>query len=258
MSNRILRFHERAFTLHQRAWKVRPDAEATIGAIERRLQCALPAAVREWYSLENCDETMRGWSNEDHPISSDKLGVPLRGDGGWGPEQDWLKKGLLPLLVENQSCAVWAVALDGTDDPPVLVDNGTEGGMWVRYADSFSEFIYVQAWDALVMSSEFLAFAGFGPLSESALSGLNSQCRAVPMTHGWPDKDGCRFEAGDQRVLIWSGETQAYWYVSAGTEESLEKLIRSLGPLEGVRGELDSRNEASRRVLQRVRAFDSR
>jgi len=130
---------------------------STLARLEERqhiLGRRFPAAVREWYALDRAVAILETYGNSDRPIPLARLGEIEKGYGG-NPDQDLLTNGLLLIMYENQGVTRWAIRLDGTDDPPVLVQEDWPRGPWHIYAGQFSTFVYTRVWDwqtALVTS----------------------------------------------------------------------------------------------------------
>jgi hypothetical protein len=117
---------------------------------------SLPAAVRQWYRIDNVvglrptarrfhDHTglWYAYSNSDHPeaLSAvlDQFASPLAG----GEPQRVL------VLGENQGVWSWFIQPDGSDDPPVVVDEAVEDRPegriaieWYKVSDRFSRFVF--------------------------------------------------------------------------------------------------------------------
>jgi hypothetical protein len=55
-------------------------------------------------------------------------------------------------MIENQGVCTWAIALDGTDDPFVVVekDSGTPP-TWQMCTDSFSQWVYYLVHDGILL-----------------------------------------------------------------------------------------------------------
>ncbi len=67
-------------------------------------------------------------------------------------------------------------------------------------------------------------------LSQEALSFLNTHFQAELVTHGWPGDTQYRFFSADQRILIWAGEGDADWFLSAESREALDRLTKVVRP----------------------------
>src|SRR5262245_44588782 len=77
-------------------------------------------------------------------------GVALRG-------VDHLPAGYLGVIIEAQGCCLWAVRLDGSDDPPVVQaeDWHSATPTWQPVADRFSTFTLARTWShTLAMGAE--------------------------------------------------------------------------------------------------------
>jgi hypothetical protein len=161
-----------------------------------------------------------------------QLGEPEQDWHGWGP-QDLLAESLLIVMDENLHVAQWAVYLDGSDDPPVLVREAGIGPRpdWRHYADTFSAFVYTHVWDwtgpgggLLGEDVRCLLGAQCRQLSQSDLAVLRRQLREEPITYGWPGRITYRFTADRGRARIWDQEGRADWQLWADTRDDLASI----------------------------------
>lgn len=123
---------------------------------ERERACGVPfpAAVREWYALEaNLLDQRLYVKGFRHLRPLEELGDPhctLSPD--LEPHQfDLVREGRLPIMLAEYSDYLWAVDLDGSEDPPVSVADddcvASAAEMpWHPHAASFSDFILGQRW----------------------------------------------------------------------------------------------------------------
>jgi hypothetical protein len=121
-----------------------PKAKRMLEARAANLGISLPKAFLEWYGMHRGIDLLREHSNQDWPVDIERLGTQFGLE--WIHERDWLREGKLVLMVENQTVCGWALQLDGSDDPPVVVavDHDLE---WRPCADSLSMYIGCQVWD---------------------------------------------------------------------------------------------------------------
>ena len=164
-------------------------------------------------------------SNEDPPIPVREFSLD---ESTAGP--------LIPIRWENQGVCTWAILLDGSDDPPVMVDVDSDGTAWQPLAQKFSTYVYTCVWDyRIVMRQPALVQAQNGPLSPQALRALQGLFEERPRTSGWPGSAQYRFAGTQHGVLIWSTEDQqADWFVGAADVTSLESALRLVWDLDGV------------------------
>jgi len=262
----MLTYHSRTFELLGAEPLVSPAAREIFKQVEQRIGRVMPASVREWYELDGAGQLLLRFSNDDPPLDIVDFGKPLKDTRGGGPH-DLLERNLLVFRWENQGVCAWAIQLDGSDDPPVVVDVDTQFSSWVQCAPSFSQHLYGWMWDhALVLGKlrgddlldDLVIEAQNQPLSQEALSYLRSHFEAELVTHGWPGDTQYRFFIGDQRILIWAGENHADWFLSAKSEEALGHLANLVSPLDGLAGALFSNTEAGQALLRRVRGSTPR
>lgn len=172
-------------------------AEAALALLdERERVCGapLPAAVREWYALE-AGLAERGLYHRGALIPLERLGDPYP---CWSPDGeshplDVAGEGRLPIMVGEYGDCLWAVDLDGSEDPPVSVtdddvDVSFAGVPWFPHAASFSSFILGMCWvNAWIYRSGFHGLflhqlPGEQPLSADDLSPLRTRFAEGPKT----------------------------------------------------------------------------
>ncbi len=147
----MLTYHQAAVTLSGLTHGTIPDALARLERREHELGLRLPAAVREWFAL-NLPDDLWGLGDQDKPYGIVNLG-PVESGYGHDLEHHPLAQDYLVIMDEHQHVARWAVHLDGSDDPPVIIQtyNDRLGSQWHRHADRFSTFAYARVWDYQVM-----------------------------------------------------------------------------------------------------------
>jgi hypothetical protein len=257
----VLRYHSRTFQLLGIEPRRSSAAVEALAQVETKIGRTLPAPVREWYELENACRLLLECSNDDPPLDITELGEPQHDANGGGPH-DLLERNVLLFRWENQGVCAWAIQLDGSDDPPVVVDVDTQFTSWVQCTAAFSRHLYACAWDystwikQLRNDNELLIQAQNKPLSQEALSFLTEHFEAELVTHGWPGDTQYRFVKGDQRILIWASRNQADWHLTAETESSLEGLVNSVFPLDGVVSALWSHTEKGESLLKRIQGSE--
>jgi hypothetical protein len=110
-----------------------PDRQA-MAALELRAEALgirFPASFVAWFGMHDGVELLRTHSNCDAPVALEELGAPI--SWAWRKERDWLRESNhLVFLRENQDVCAWALALDGSDDPPVVVSTEPDGEASVR------------------------------------------------------------------------------------------------------------------------------
>jgi len=253
----MLQYHARTFDLLGTQPGVSPSALELLDQLEKRISRPLPASVREWYQLSGACEILLQYSNADRPVDLAHLGEPEKDTSGGGPH-DLVARNLLLFRWENQGVCTWAICLDGSDDPPVLVDVDTQFRTWTRCSDSFSKHVYSWVWDYslvvgtshsnnLLIETENLLFP------EQTLDFLKNHFHAELVTYGWPGATQYRFFTEDQRILIWVDEGYANWFLAATSEDALTNLVSKLGPLNSLRSAMFSDTPAVQKVLERVR-----
>lgn len=239
----MLHYHAKALQLVGAIPKVAPETENALAAVEGRIGRNLPASLREWYSLNGACELLYSYSNSDPPVALADLGR----DGLVGGD-------LLILRHENQGVCSWAVWLNGSDDPPVLVDYDTAFQTYQPCANTFSEYIRACLWDwGLVLKNALLIQAQNAPISDEALAFLRSKFKAEVETSGWPADTQYRFSSSDQRILIWAGRDQADWWLAGDSGDSVARLAKMLWDVDELGHSFWSHDAAGASILQRMR-----
>jgi hypothetical protein len=235
---KTLRFHAATFELIGKKPGGSRRALDLLKQRERQCGIGFPAAVREWYLAGGpglgmdigCGETA------DEMVALRELGKPLANWYAMGTA-DLVAAGLLVVMHENQGVCTWTVKLDGSDDPPVVVevDSSAKAASlsrirWQRCAESFSTFMYCRAWDhghALDRIS-FGLFAQDRALARRDVAFLRAHFTEGPTTFGHPGVVNYRFFTEDSAILIWAGKGQSDWHLMAASEEALLRLLRQV------------------------------
>ncbi|HUE72692.1 MAG TPA: hypothetical protein VMP01_17535 [Pirellulaceae bacterium] len=222
-----MKYHHEAAKLLPHRLRVSDAAAKAVQQRELELDITFPAAVREWYSIEGASALLAAYSNDDRPIELSKLGAPFDDWYGGGP-RNFVPEGLLLFMCENQGVCNWAVKLDGTPDPAVVVEVDTAPNAdWLPCAEHFSIFTYCQIWDH--SSREAGVAAQETELSPNDLAFLKSHFRELPTTNRWPGNANYRFENECGAILIWDGgDCGADWFAWSRTASGLESLLHSI------------------------------
>lgn len=241
----ILMLQHHAKALQLAGVQPRPAAQAakSIAAIEHRIRRPLPASLREWYSLEGACDLLLRHSNSDPPVALADLGC-----------SDLIARNLLPFRHENQGVCTWAVDLNGSDDPPVLVDYDKNFESPRPCANRFSEHVYASVWDWHCVLTNATIQAQIDPLSDEALDFLGRTFQAELVTEGWPGDTQYRFFSADQRVLIWESKDWADWWLSADNDAALLRLVQTIWEIDNLGGSLWSPDASCAAVLRQAGA----
>jgi hypothetical protein len=259
-----LRYHQAAFDLLGIAPRARPDADAALDAREKALGVVLPPSVREVYGLNAAPELLRTLSPDDRQARLDGLKAAKTYDEfeGWKTTPDDLAAaeqwytilpeagegastrhgyGAEPLLqvgVSGPGTCRWAVRLDGSDDPEVLVED-VDADVWRRAAEHYSTFLLARAWDR--QPAALHGRLGASSPSAEAVGLLRDRFREGPRTFGWPGDWQLRFSDGDVRLRIakHSDCDWADWTLAGSSRAALEAFVRRLAPLTGLSGRIE-------------------
>jgi hypothetical protein len=225
------RFHREALRRLEVEYAPDPAAMRALAARASHLGILLPASFVEWYGMRGGIELLKRNSNCDEPLAIEELGD--RFEWRWSVTPDCLAEGRLIFMFENQAVSVWALGLRGGDDPPVFVARDPDLE-WRPCAEAFSTFVGCQVWDHTEIFDRanpprrILVQAQDVPLRSNDLAFLRQGFSARATTHGWPGDNQYRFERGEARILIWDGEDQADWWITAATAAGLAAVVAEL------------------------------
>jgi hypothetical protein len=253
-----LRFHDATAGLLGRPPRLSATAVRTIEDWEARRGLALPAAVREWYTLEGCDDLLHG-GDGSYPI-------PLE-DVLATHEQVVTSPEALPrirILIGERGAFdpyhEWDLHLDGSDDPPVhkvseVVPTG-EVDAFVE-ADHFSAFAFGRAWDALPYAARAVAL-GQPALCPPELDELIAAFPEAPRQSG-EHRTVYRFHGPGGRLGVRTGDWRdggaiADWDLRSDSPDGLEQLARRVWHLGALGTALQSGDPDGQAVLNRLRA----
>jgi hypothetical protein len=233
-----LLYHQATLELLHEHPYISEVAVEDLDRLQRKRNIKLPASVREWYSLQQAVAWLDEYSNDDYAVPIDQLGeVERYWEAGHWHEIDLAQQGLFPILAENQYVCTWAIQLNGTDDPPVVVsfENTMPFAKWEPYAESFSTFVYTRVWDYQVIFSDATLW-GNALFFPDELHFLQTHFTAEPQTFTYPTPVTYRCSKGTQRVLLWCDGVQMppQWFLSAASKEEwvlLTQTVESCGTL---------------------------
>jgi SMI1 / KNR4 family (SUKH-1) len=145
-------YHQVALDMLERPLHHDPFNQYFIDKCEAAYGFAFPASVKEWYLYREATDILEEHSNEDQPL---ELADIFAASYHRQQYQWWTLPTLafIPIMVEREFGSLWCLALDGTDDPPVV--NWEYPGQWVTCAESFSAFISQQIYDWFRSNGEY-------------------------------------------------------------------------------------------------------
>lgn len=131
----MLKYHQSIFDFLEQMPSYSDAVATLIDQREQELGFTLPAAVREWYSIDGSHKLLARDGTGQYPIPVEQLGTTPYDNPSW-----------LAIMYENQGVAVWKVVIGDSDDPPVhmvYVDDYPDNPDGELYADHFSTFIHI-------------------------------------------------------------------------------------------------------------------
>ena len=269
-----LRFHQATMDLLGWDSSYSDTSLALLERQEQRCGFSFPAAVREWYALEGAVALLNRYSNQDAETPLEQLGEEQVETGAFASEHAQS----YPVVIvqhENQGVCRWGVLLDGSEDPPVLVEPYSgfgrveTGAAWRLYSERFSSFVYTRIWDWSSPFGDESAChleAWDQPLSAIGLAYLQQRFMEAPRTYGWPALTTYRFAVNDMRLLIWDrdepvGDTHtshqnrpqhANWMLWASGPVTLTTLVEQVKDCGTLSRELFSPDDCGEAVIRQL------
>jgi hypothetical protein len=251
-----LKYHQKTFDLlHEEPPKIAREKIKLL--MNRQAACGVkfPESVMEWYSMGSSLEILKKYSRADDPYHPGQFGKVMK-DWYGGGERDFAKEGLLLILSENQGVCQWAVKLDGSDDPPVVIEVDTApNDQWLTYVDSFSDFVYTQVWDNCGKDYRYYFNAIDDQLKPDEVIYLQSCYKENIRTYGWPGDVNYRFYNDDVRILVWNSEShgQADWFIFTKSEAATVDLMKRLYSISDLKHTLESWEKDDLDVLNQAK-----
>jgi len=161
---------------------------------------------------------------------------------------------VLVLMFENQGVVAWGVPL-GVARPPVLV--GSDEVPVTETAPDIETFIAARRWDAACFAhGPTMIEAQAEPLPDSAKRFLDAHYHPNLTTHGWPGHTNLRYESDSARIMLWLGEEQCDWFITAASIQELEATTRSLIGLSDLATSAWSIDKEGQMILNRIRGIE--
>jgi hypothetical protein len=246
-------FHRRTFELLSIEAAASTAAIASLRRVESRIRKRLPVSLIEWYLQRNACAILMEHSNTDPPVALDDLGKPLTDPTVRRP-RELANEGLLPIRFQNQGVCTWAVRLDGSEDPPVVVTYDERLCEWIRCADHFSDYVFTCVWDyVFVLRGEILIQAQNDPIRDDALIELRKNFKAITTTFGWPGHTQYRFERGNWHLLIWASDEQADWFLTAMDSAAITDAMTFVWNIDNVGKSFWSNDEEGEQLVKGLR-----
>lgn len=224
-------YHQRTIELLNITPEIDPNAVQALDHLEKTLNRRLPPSLREWYSLKNALSYINGNQDRVFPIQA-LIDDPL----------NMLADDMLFLIDENQDVCGWALDLNGTDDPPVLMSD-EDFDWWHDFADTFSDFVFIRVWDFGWSDSYFLrAQVADTNFASDLLAALRSHYAELPMSKGgyWrylPDAKVYRFMQEQKRVVLTLQGDGVTWELMTNEHDDPVALVKAVRPAVSIRSE---------------------
>src|SRR4051794_10022023 len=199
-----------------------PERERLIAGRERDCDAAFPAAVVEWFALQDAHELFHDNSNQDRLEALEELGDPRE-----------TRQGYLRVALENQAVVAFYVRLDEGDDPPVYDNNDEfleeqlDRIAWNRVSVSFSNFVFDMVCIGRLHAHRhelYLNATGNVP-DAAALASLGRRLRPGPVTRTAELEVHRFFGPHEYATVRWTEPGgPAQWHIEADSAEALAAL----------------------------------
>lgn len=232
-------FH--AAALRRLGVTLEPDPEAARRLAEQAAARGfrVPAALEALYAARGGEALRRLLACSDDFVSPAGLGEPVT--WRWDQPRDLVREGRLAFMFENQAVCLWALRLDGSDDPPVEVVRDPELA-WRPCTPTLSAFVEGRAFEVEEIWSANEAGGGRilldirgRPLRPGDLAFLRERFEEQVSSQGWPGAAQWRFQRGTARLLIWASDDQADWFITDVSEAALAAVAEELRPCTDLR-----------------------
>lgn len=228
MSDYQLKYHQETFKLLQQEPIFSTARRHFLEKRQKKCNCELSESVIEWYSLVDAEYTLTEYSNTNRGIGLDYLGIS---DKSSRNVCDYAVTKKLLIAIECQAQCVWAVDLNGSDDPPVVVKEYGKSE-WKPYADKFSTYVYTQVWDWRWLKVDWALGEDCVGFDAEVLQFLQENFTEGSRTFSFPGSVIYRFYDGSKQLSIvvgeQGGEEIADFTLYAGSEEDLLSLVKTL------------------------------
>jgi hypothetical protein len=243
-----LKYHQAVFDMLGRPPVVCEEATRRIDEAERQCGRSLPASVREWYSLRDAVALIPRWW---HPRPLESV------------LKDFRSGGRIALGFDGGDCE-WFVKPDGSDDPPVVVEQsfGLPDDGEHPYADRLAVLLFSWVWDGVAHEEQMTAAGfgvqalntGFGPMELDFLKEHFREAEAPC----WEGGQTWFFFTAGQRVTAHRSRVRldmevTNWYLMADSAADLARLLRRLWPCLARLKQVYTRSQQAREVLEQVR-----
>ncbi|UWE04876.1 hypothetical protein [Laceyella sacchari] len=226
------KFHTESFKLMGISPVYSPHRLQLIAEREREINRTLPPALKELYAVEGVEEWFEN-GNGDQLVPLQRIELETR--EYWElelgltflnlPDNMKANEGIY-FFIECQGCWSWWVLLNGTEDPPVIVESLYDEAQ-ILACEKLSDFIFANAWDVSLMDSPSFQ-AGEYPCEEAFLQILRDQCVDKPTTRLASTIHRYRFGYQGCRLLLF--EETGQLFMSADHEEAKNELMELINP----------------------------
>lgn len=253
----MLKYHQTTFDITLIDPIIDEENLHQLDLLEDLLGFSLPPSVREWYSLSGVNDLIVEFSNDDYPISLNKLVNNFHTFGAFSHYSlDLISNNMLPFMIENQAVFICTIKLDGSDDPPVFFwDDDNE---WKKIDENFSSFLSHWVWNFLIYRDYFKTslIAEEGPFKGEYVEELRDVYNELLL--GEHDSSVIHLSRKSQHITIWRENTDTtHWWLSAGSQAALLEVAKDVwqyGTLSTtLRGQGGGSNNAAALVLKKLR-----
>jgi hypothetical protein len=221
------KYHQVTLDMLERPLHSDPFNAYFIDKCEAAYGFALPACLKEWYLYREATDILEEYSNEDQPLELADIFAaayhPQQYQGWTFPTPTYI-----PIMIEREFADLWCLALDGTDDPPVV--NWEYPGQWVVCADTFSTFISQQIYQWFRGNGEYRVARTLDS-REFRLLSLTQHLATDPSVSVRTYRSGvAHLTTEASHTLLWERPSSLEILVCAPTVAQLRQAVARLEP----------------------------
>ncbi len=219
-----IHYHQRTFALLEVKPVIDDHLLDLLQYYEKHYNISLPLAVREWYSIDGSVQILNRYSNGDVALDLEEIGHSMENRSGYR-YWDFQNQDMIPIMIENQASFLWAIHLNGSDDPPV--GYWDEDDNWSLCSSTFSSFIEERIWEHLYWGEDCVILSESGDIDRKQLSDISSNM--IGDAYEITLDSVFHIHSGKKHIIIFKNDNKrCRWTIRATSAEDLFISIESI------------------------------